>query len=221
MPGTSVVRSCQVLTTAITQSPSVSIVQNQQPASVSTLKSATPSSGTGVVMVQSPTVSISQVQLPSQQGISSSSISTATNLLNLISKVMSAPGPSTSTDSATINPNYLFWLMFVSGNISRCQGCSGKILRNSVGKPLPPPEDLILQHKEQVLFQNPNSGVYQMSREHRNVYYHARLSCVQQRFPSFSPQMHIRINKDTFCKLLQAHKDYVVQEFGLQFVSKS
>ena len=43
----------------------------------------------------------------------------------------------------------IFWVMMISGNISHCQGCSGKILRRGGdGKPLPPPDDLVMQHKE-------------------------------------------------------------------------
>ncbi len=43
--------------------------------------------------------------------------------------------------SNAIDPNHLFWVMLVSGNISRCQKCTGNILRAVNGKPLPPPED--------------------------------------------------------------------------------
>jgi len=35
-----------------------------------------------------------------------------------------------------------FWICFVRGNISRCNGCKSKIGR------LPPPEDIVLQHKD-------------------------------------------------------------------------
>jgi hypothetical protein len=116
------------------------------------------------IMVQSPTVSISQlvtsqsaIQVPSvtiSQVFRSPQVASPTiagaGLANLLSQVLTASGGATNID-----PNYLFWVMIVGGNISRCQGCSGKIL-----KPLPPPEDLVLQHKEQVLFQNPNTGCH-------------------------------------------------------------
>ena len=48
-------------------------------------------------------------------------------------------------------------------------------MRDASGKPLPSPNDLVIQHKEQVMFNNPNTGKYQLSRDYKNVYYHARL----------------------------------------------
>ena len=96
--------------------------------------------------------------------------------------------------------------MLVCGNISRCQGCSGKILRREGGKPLPPPDDLVVQHKEYVLFQNPRSGVFQLSHDLRNVYYHPRLSCIHGKFSSFRAGLHLRISKETLTKLTNVHK---------------
>ena len=54
------------------------------------------------------------------------------------------------------------WVMMISGNISRCQGCSGRILRGGDGKPLPPPDDWLCSIKN-VLFQNPKSGIFHFS----------------------------------------------------------
>ena len=59
--------------------------------------------------------------------------------------------------------------------------------------------------------------MYQLSSDHRNVYYHARLSCVRQKFSSFNPGQHVRVNKDTFLRLTQIHKDYILKEFGIKF----
>ncbi|MCG8623589.1 MAG: hypothetical protein MJE68_16555, partial [Proteobacteria bacterium] len=47
------------------------------------------------------------------------------------------------------------------------------------------------------------TGMYRLSSDHRNVYYHAHLSCVKQKFPSFNPGQHVRVNIDTFVKLTQ------------------
>ena len=206
--------------------PSISISQVNTPA---TLFNNTPTSS----LIQSPSISINQVnqQVPTsspQQAMHSSVPNSnlasasplATNaLITLISQVLSncaTPTQSTSETASLIDPNYLFWVTILSGNISRCQGCSGKILRNSDGKVPPPPNDLVLQHKEQVLFNNPKTGMYQLSSDHRNVYYHARLSCVKQ-FSSFNPPQHVQINKDTFVRLTQVHKDYIFKEFGIKF----
>ena len=186
-------------------------------------------------LIQSPSISISQVnqQVPasSQQQTMPSSLPNssptlasplaANALITLISQVLSncnSPTQlSTSGTASVIDPNYLVWVMILSGNISRCQGCSGKIMRNSDGKVLPPPDDLVLQHKERVLFNNPKTGMYQLSSDHRNVYYHPRLSCVKPKFPFFNPGQHCRVNKDTFVRLTQVHKDYIFKEFGISF----
>ena len=79
------------------------------------------------------------------------------------------------------------------------------------------PNDLaIVQHKEQVMFTNPNTGKYQLSREHRNVYHHARVNCIRQKFPSFTPIQPCRINRDTFTMFTKVHKDFIAMEFGLR-----
>ena len=80
------------------------------------------------------------------------------------------------------DPAGIFWVMVISGNISHCQDCSGKILQGESGKPL---YDLVVQHKEHVLFQNPRSRTFKLSREFRNVYYHPRLSYIRNKISSF------------------------------------
>ena len=141
--------------------------------------------------------------------------------MTLISQVLSSFNSAnqlcTSKASSLIDPKYLFWVVFVGGNISRCQGCSGKIMRDSNGKPLPPPNDLVVQHKEQVLFINPKTGVFQLSSGHRNVYYHAHLSCVKQKFPSFIP----RVSRDTCSRFSPVHKEYLLKEFSSNNVTFS
>lgn len=67
---------------------------------------------------------------------------------------------------------------YLRGNISRCTGCGSRDLRNTEGKPHAPPEDLCLQHKEHVTFENPRTGTKQLSHDLRNVYYHARHRCI-------------------------------------------
>ena len=119
--------------------------------------------------------------------------------------------------SPQIEPHNLFWLVLLAGNISRCQGCGGKIERGIDGKVLPPPNDLVVQHKEQVIFQNPHSGIFQLSRDYRNVYYHPRLLCLQRKFPTFEAAKHIRVSNQVFNRLTVTHKDYLKKEFAIQF----
>ena len=70
-----------------------------------------------------------------------------------------------------------FSVCFVQGNISRCNGCKGRIRRGEDKKPLPPPDDIVLRHMEFVIFQNPNTGMFQQTHTPRNVYYHAQKTC--------------------------------------------
>ena len=70
--------------------------------------------------------------------------------------VQQEPRPSVSSP---------LWLCFVRGNISRCNGCKGKIGRMSK-KILPPPDDVVLRHKETVVFQNPNTVTTKLRMNH-------------------------------------------------------
>ena len=205
-----------IFPSSITQSPVVSI--SEPAGSVSVVNTAvssavTPSQGRSRAVIarilSTPTTSGSQaLSTGTAQG-------TPTNmaLSSLLSEVLGAR----SSTNHVIDPNYLFWVMLVCGNISRCQGCSQKILRSANGKPLPPPDDLVIQHKEQVLFQNPKTGNFQLSHEMRNVYYHANLSCVIKKYRGFEACAHLRISRDTLLKLSELHKSYLLKEFGIQF----
>lgn len=102
-----------------------------------------------------------------------------------------------------------FWIYFVKGNISRCNGC-----KNRIGR-LPPPGDIVLQHKERVLFLNPNTGVYQLSRDYRNVYYHALNSCVCPHFNDFNADVHIKVDCSVKDKLSGIHVQHMSKEFNI------
>ena len=44
-----------------------------------------------------------------------------------------------------------FWILFIFGNISRCNGCKGRISRDQNKKLLPPLDDIVFGHKEYVI----------------------------------------------------------------------
>ena len=69
-------------------------------------------------------------------------------------------------------------------------------------KPLPPPDDVVLRHKETIVFKNPNTGVFQASRDPRNVYYHAWKTCVAAHFSDFK-RSGMNSLASTFSTLLQ------------------
>ena len=115
------------------------------------------------------------------------------------------------------DPAGIFWVMVISGNISHCQDCSGKILQGESGKPL---YDLVVQHKEHVLFQNPRSCTFKLSREFRNVYYHPHLSYIRNKFSSFQASQRLRISREALDELTDVHKNHILKEFGIKFVAK-
>ena len=117
-------------------------------------------------------------------------------------------------DASHTNVSQPFYLMFVKGNISRCAGCGLKNLRQIDGSPFPPPEDLCVQHKEYVLFENPKTGIYQLSNDLRNVYYHARCSCVTTKNPCFNPS-NLKVTSDVQLRLTMLHRKYIAEEFGV------
>ena len=66
----------------------------------------------------------------------------------------------------------------------------------------------MLQHKERVLFLNPNTGVYQLSRDYRNVYY-----CPH--FNDFSADTHIKVDCSVQGKLVDVHIQHMLKEFNI------
>ena len=64
-----------------------------------------------------------------------------------------------------------FWLAFIFGNVSRCNGCKGRISRDQKKKLLPPPDDIVFGHNQHVIFHNQRSGIFEQSHDKRNVYY--------------------------------------------------
>ena len=102
-----------------------------------------------------------------------------------------------------------FVVMFLNARISRCQGCRGKIEQGQ-----PSPGDIVLQHKEHVLFQNPRTGSWQMSKDLRNTYYHPRMGCIAPRHPDFSSS-EIQVRDDVRERLNRTHVSHLNGEFGL------
>ena len=103
-----------------------------------------------------------------------------------------------------------FYVMFLNARISRCQGCHGEIEHGC-----PSPNDIVLQHIEQVLFQNPNTGVWQLSRDLRNTYYHPRLVCIAMKYPNFSSS-EVRVPHAIKQRFVSSHLSLLTEEFGLQ-----
>ena len=115
----------------------------------------------------------------------------------------------TTSDSSVGQP---FAVMFQNArNNQRCQGCRGKIEQGQ-----PSPGDLVLQHKEHVLFQNPRTGSWQMSKDLRNTYYHPRMGCIAPRHPDFTFS-EIQVRDDVRERLImnRTHVSHLNGKFGL------
>ena len=110
-----------------------------------------------------------------------------------------------------------FWVAFVFGNVSRCNGCKGRIRRAPDNRPLPPPDNLVLGHKEYIVFSNPRTGRFEQSRDKRNVYYHPWKTCIIPNFVNFDPREHLVIADDVKSKLLPSHMELLSFEFGVLF----
>ena len=122
-------------TVGISQSTSSSV---QDPPSISTSASSLPLSALSVV---------SQILAHLTNQSSSASVAGLVQSPQFVTQV---PQSTVAQGPVQTSQADLFWVMMISGNISRCQGCSGKILRGGNGKPLPPPDNLVVQHKEHV-----------------------------------------------------------------------
>ena len=102
-----------------------------------------------------------------------------------------------------------FWICFVKGNISRCSGCKKRIGQ------LPPPEDIVLQHKEKVVFLNSHTGIYQLSCDLCNIYYHALKDCVCAHFNDFDANVYINVDYSVKVLLSDVHVQHMLDESNL------
>ena len=66
-----------------------------------------------------------------------------------------------------------------------------------------------------MLFQNPNTGMYQLSREPRNVYYHVEMSCISPHFCDFNLAVHIRVDATAKAKLTDVDIRHISEQFNL------
>ena len=111
-----------------------------------------------------------------------------------------------------------FWIAFVRGNISRCNGCKGRIARSADNKPLPPPGDIVLRHREHVVYHNSRTGMFEQSRDDRNVYYHAHRTCVAPHFLDFNAAHHIKVDASILDELSEVHLSHLEEEFSVRFL---
>ncbi len=117
--------------------------------------------------------------------------------------------PTAASSQLTPAQTQPFWVMFATPRISRCQGCLGQI------HPSAAPGDIVLQHKQQVLFQNPNTGTWQLSRDLRNTYYHVSKNCVLSKYPHFNPLQALKVSLDVRQRLHDCHLEAIAAEFGV------
>ena len=157
------------------------------------------------------------VVVPTQVSSASNVSPQPSNILNVQPQLCSfSPFVSSSRVSSQLPPiESPFWVAFIFGNVSRCQGCKGRIARSEDKSSLPLPDDIVLGHKEHVVYQNARSGMFEQSTDKRNVYYHPWRTCVVPHFALFNADVHIHIPPTVKDKLLPQHKALLGAEFGL------
>jgi len=62
---------------------------------------------------------------------------------------------------------------------------------------------------------NLHTGIYQLSRDQRNVYYHALKDCVSSQFGDINVNIHMRIEQSTKENLSDVHLQHLLHEFEL------
>ena len=82
-------------------------------------------------------------------------------------------------------------------------------------KPLPPLDDIVLGHKEYVVYHNSKTGNFEQSWDKRNVYYHPWMTCTAPHFCDFDATHHITVPDTVSGKLLTIHKAFILREFGV------
>lgn len=102
-----------------------------------------------------------------------------------------------------------FMITFIQGNISVCFGC-----KQYYRKPVNPPDDLCIVHREWRTFTLAGSPVPQS--RFGNAYYHLHSMCVRSVWPQFDPKRDLLVPNDVIAALLQCHKD-VLRIFGFNF----
>jgi hypothetical protein len=101
-----------------------------------------------------------------------------------------------------------FELAFISGNISVCRGC-----RQKYTKPVTPPLDLCIRHKEWQEFLGP-LGTPQT--RYGNVYYHCNIPCIRSRNPEFEPAM-LCVHPIIAMQLMPVHTEYLASQMPGKF----
>ncbi len=124
--------------------------------------------------------------------------------------------PRSSSAQSLPSVDTPFWMAFIFGNISCCNGCKGRFFRVTTRTfCLCLMIIIVFGHKEFVLFQNPQSGKFEQSKERRNVYYHPWKTCIAPHFWDFNTEQHILISQSVCDKLQSEHKLLLHSEFGL------
>ena len=109
--------------------------------------------------------------------------------------------PGQASTPAMAEESTPFNLCFIAGNISKCAGCGNKYV-----KPVVPPHDLCIQHREWRSF-TPSGGCAQQSK-FAPAYYHANLLCVRRNWVDFQPWQLI-ISPEIAAKLNPMHTSYL------------
>ena len=105
-----------------------------------------------------------------------------------------------------------FSLVFLFGNIRMCSGCRRSFPKKPDGDFADPPYNLAVKHEEEREFLHPSTR--EKMSKYGNAYYHVFSSCLEAKWPDFSPSQ-VHISSEVHQKLLPIHKQLLLTNFGL------
>ena len=105
-----------------------------------------------------------------------------------------------------------FTAKFITGRISKCQGCGNKF--RDVNPELQPPYDLVVARLECRPYFSKQKNDYITPKTPSNSHYHADMLCIRSADPSFQGN-HLIIQVDVQNELLPIHKDHMRRQFGI------
>ena len=100
--------------------------------------------------------------------------------------------------------------------VSTCTGCHKKFPRRHDGAPFPPPDDIVVSHRERRTWRD-QSGILQIGKE-QAVYFHLSISCIRKGNSNKNSEFdgsQVYFDPIVFLRLNDEHKKYIKKQFGL------
>ena len=119
-----------------------------------------------------------------------------------------------SHSTPSVYSQHPFTGKFITGRISKCQGCGNKF--RAVNPEIRPPFDLIVSRLECRPYFCKQKQEVTTPKTPSNSHYHADFSCIRSADPTFQSTQLV-IPPEVQSKLLPVHKEHLRWQFGLRF----